>query len=189
MHLNTQTSTNMLSPGDIQIILSLRLLIARAANTDSLAWWEDDALTPAADFVLARLFPMAPGLAGRSLALQAALTRHNAACPPGALHLYRLDADNRDRLALRGAHIGSVPLAAAPLTDMDALRDALATLTDGPCPYTVVREGQNRRLLIELPPAPRGITPMVHRAGTLAWAYLGGAPGAPVFPYCLEAIP
>ena len=31
--------------GDESLILRLRLLIARAANKDSLAWWEDESLT------------------------------------------------------------------------------------------------------------------------------------------------
>jgi len=45
---------------DVQLILRLRLLIVRAANRDSLAWWDDEALTAPAGFLLERLFPVAP---------------------------------------------------------------------------------------------------------------------------------
>ena len=169
------------------MILTLRLLIARVANVDSLAWWDDEALTASADFVLKRLFPMAPGLAGRSIALQAALTRHNAVCPPNALHLFHLDSENYDALALRGARLGSVPLMTAPVTTLQGLREVLAKVTDGPCPYTVVSKAQSGCLLIEIPRVPGSIRPLVHRAQTLAWAYLEGSPNAAVFPYFLEA--
>ena len=64
---------------DTRLILSLRLLIARAANKDSLAWWDDDSLADHTVFLLDRIFPIAPRLAGRSLALRAAVARHQVA--------------------------------------------------------------------------------------------------------------
>jgi hypothetical protein len=177
---------NDLASEETRIILSLRLLIARAANKDSLAWWDDESLTSHAGFLLERVFPTAPALAARSLALAAASARHQAACPEAALHLYRLDTDNRDRLALRFAPLLPVPLPEGPITAMDALRQHLLGVTGGPVPYTVVRETDARGLLVEVPPCPVGVSPMAHRARSLAWAYLEGAPGKPVFPYCLE---
>ena len=41
-------------------------------------------------------------------------------------------------------------------------------------------------LLLAIPPCPPDQEPMLHRAKTLAWAYLAGDIGRPVFPYCLE---
>ena len=188
-HASVQSTPPTLLPGDIQTILTLRLLIARVANPDSLGWWDDEALTPSADFVLKRLFPMAPGLAGRSLALQAALTRHNAVCPANALHLYHLDSDNYDTLALRGARLGSVPLVTAPVTTLQGLREVLEKVTEGPYSYTVRNKALNGCLLIECLRPPANIHPFVHRSKMLAWAYLEGKPNAPVFPYCLEVNP
>jgi hypothetical protein len=181
-------STDSLLPEEIHTVLGLRLLMARAANKDSLAWWDDESLTPHASFVLERIFPMAPRLAARSLALAAALARHQAACPAsdGALHLYRLDADNRDRLALRFALLISIPVLEEPITTMDALRRHLLNLTGVPASYTVLRRVDAHGLLIQIPPNPERISTLLHRARALAWAYLEGAPGEPVFPFCLE---
>jgi len=171
---------------DAHLVLSLRLLIARAANRDSLAWWDDESLTLHASFLLERIFPMAPPLAARSLALSAALARHQAACPGQALHLYHLDADNQDRLALRFAPLLSIPVPEEPITTMDTLRQHLLNLTGAPALYTVLRWMDAHGLQIEISPTPAGVSPLLHRAQTLAWAYLEGEPGRPVFPFCLE---
>ena len=182
------TSTDNLTSDEIHTLLGLRLLIARAANNDSLAWWDDESLTPHAGFLLERIFPMAPPLAARNLALAAALARHQAACPAngGALHLYRLDPDGRDKLALRFVSLLSIPIPQEPITTLETLRQHLLDLTGEPASYTVARETDAHALQIEIPPGPGGGSPLVHRARALAWAYLQGAPGAPVFPFCLE---
>ncbi|MBC7252114.1 MAG: BrxE family protein [Anaerolineae bacterium] len=171
---------------DTHLVLSLRLLIARAANRDSLAWWDDESLTLHASFLLERIFPMAPPLAARSLALSAALARHQAACPGQALHLYHLDVDNQDGLALRFAPLLPIPVPVEPITTMDALRQHLLNLIGEPAIYTVVRRTSAHGLQIEIVPTPAGVSPLLHRAQTLAWAYLEGTPGQPVFPFCLE---
>jgi hypothetical protein len=175
-----------LSPEDAQGILALRLLIARAANSDSLAWWDDSALTPAADFVLERLFPIAPALAGRALALKAALARHDAVCPSGTLHLYRLDSDGQDRLALRTIALDAVTVPDGPITSLDELREQLLALTKRPMAYTVVDRRPNGSVVVNPGQAPSGIHPARHRARALAWAYLEGTSQIPVFPYCME---
>ncbi len=175
-----------LTPEDARMVLRLRLLVARAANKDSLAWWDDESLTLAADYVLKRLFPMAPGRAGKSLALRAAVARHRAACPEDALHLYRLDGENRDKLALRFAQLQPVAVPNDPIATTEELRDCLLELVESPQRYTVLRETASAGLLIDVPPAPPDIPPMLHRAKTLAWAYLAGAQAGPVFPYMME---
>jgi len=182
------TSTDNLTPEGMRMILDLRLLVARAANKDSLAWWDDESLTPHAGFLLERIFPTAPPLAARSLALAAALARHQAACPAssGALHLYRLDADNQDRLALRFAPLLAIPVPEEPIKTLETLRRHLFDLIGEPAAYTVVRETNAHGLEIDIPPCPVGASPLAHRARTLTWAYLEGAPGEPVFPFCVE---
>jgi hypothetical protein len=181
-------STDSLTPEEARLILGLRLLVARAANKDSLAWWDDESLTPHAGFLLERVFPMAPHLAARSLALAAARARHRAAYPvnSGVLHLYRLDLDNQDKLALRFVPLLPVPVPEEPITTLAMLRQHLLNLTGEPSHYIVVGETNAHRLQIEVSPDPGEISPLVHRARTLAWAYLEGSPGEPVFPFCLE---
>lgn len=155
-----------------QVIFRLRLLIARAANRDSLGWWDDDALTVPAGFVFDRLFPVSPPGAARSLALYAATRRHQIACPASAVHLFRLDADNEDGLELRFRRLPIDSELDAPIPTLDALRERLLRLTGQPCPYTIVRELLANGLLIKIPPTPKGMHPLEHRARTLAWAYL-----------------
>lgn len=158
-----------------QVIFRLRLLIARAANRDSLAWWDDDALTAPAGFVFDRLFPASPPGAARSLALHAATRRHQIACPASAVHLYRLDADNEDGLELRFRRLPIDSELDAPIPTLDALRERLLRLTGQPYPYTVVQELPLNGLLIKIPSPPKGMHPLEHRARTLAWAYLESA--------------
>ena len=81
--------------GDLIEILRLRLLICRAAATDSLRWWEDASLTEDGAFLLGRLFPRSARAAARRLALQAALLRHEVALAelPGPRHLFDLGAE------------------------------------------------------------------------------------------------
>ena len=139
--ISTGTREARADQGDLQTILRLRLLIARAANRDSLAWWDDEALTAPAGFLLERLFPVAPPLAARSLALRAAFARHEGACTDigGALHLYRLDADNADGLALRTVPLLPVPYPEAPITTTDALREHLIALLGQPTQVKIVQ--------------------------------------------------
>ena len=183
-----RTSDDTLTPEDAHTILGLRLLVARAANKDSLAWWDDESLTPPASFLLERLFPIAPPLAARTLALSAAQARHQAACPANqqALHLYRLDADNQDQLALRSIPLLPIPIPQEPITSVQALRQHLVDLTGGPLPYTRIHDTSTHGLQIGIPSESNGVSPLAHRARTLAWAYLEGTPQQPVFPFHLE---
>jgi hypothetical protein len=173
---------------DAALVLALRLLIARAANKDSLDWWDDESLTSQGAFLLERIFPVAPSTAARSLALRATLLRHQAALAPEpqALHLFRLDADNQDGLALRWASPAPLPVPEEPIGAMEALQSRLVELMGEPKPYKRLRQGRNQGLLIEIPALPPGISAIRHRAETLAWAYLEGAHGQPVFPFLLE---
>ena len=173
---------------DIDTILTLRLLIARAANQDSLGWWDDHSLTGEAGYVLQRTFPVAPTLAGRRLALEAALTRHQALVPADqhSVHLYRLTADNQDRLATRFHTLEAIETPEAPIRSLADLRTHLVRLTGQQLPYTVERRGPAGAVRIAIPPAPAGTDPVVHRAQTLAWAYLEADAGQVSLPYTVD---
>jgi len=126
---------------------------------------------------------MTPSLTAQSLALAAASARHQAACPEKALHLYRLDADNQDKLALRFAPLLAIPVPEESITTLETLRQHLLDLTGEPAAYTVVRETNAHGLEIDIPPCPAGVSPLAHRARTLAWAYLEGCPGRKAHPF------
>lgn len=180
-----------LQAADIQLILSLRLLIARAANSDSMAWWDDESLTAPAGYILERTFPFAPALAARSLALAAATSRHQAVCPTGRhiLHLFHLDADSRDALALRFAALDGVDVPVEPITSPAQLRTHLLDLMPEPAQKAVIRPGQPAVVEVSLPAPPASTNPLAHRAQTLAWAYLAGDRGQPVIPYAVDNNP
>ena len=184
----SKDGTETVSKDEARTILRLRLLLARAANRDSMGWWDDESLTPHAAFVRERIFPIAPGLGARSLALTAAMARHQAACAgrENALHLYRLDPDGQDALAVRSIPLLTIPFPKEPILSVDALRRELLAQQVQPAPYTAVHRTENGGLLIQIPPAPAGASPLLHRARTLAWAYLEGTPSQPVIPFCTE---
>lgn len=177
-----------LTAQDAHIILQLRLVIARAAGADSLRWWDDDSFTEPARFVLERTFPVAPPLAARSLSLRAAHERHAAAAPAerNILHLFHLDADGQDRLAVRSIALLDVPVPDHPIASISDLRQALRALRTEPFGYRILRRSGMGALQIEVGLPAGGMSPIVHRALALAWAYLEGQPGAPVIPYCVE---
>lgn len=66
---------------------------------------------------------------------------------------------------------------------MDELRSRLLALCGRPMPYRVLHLSANGNLEIEIPPCPAGVQPLLHRAQTVAWAYLAGVKEKPVFPY------
>ena len=172
---------------DSEIILRLRLLIARAANKDSLRWWDDESLASHSAFLLRRIFPIDPMSAARNLALQAAQARHEAALiEPQALHLYGLDADNRDALAVRQTSVKEIQVPNDPISTTDELAGHLEQVTNGPHSFEVVRHMPGNGLLIRIPDPSSKISVWRHRAQSLAWAYLEGAAGQPVFPFVLE---
>lgn len=181
------TNTSLLNE-DARFILSLRLLIARAGNKDSLAWWDDESLASHGAFLLNRIFPVAPQTAARSLALRAALSRHwvALASESKAIHLFHLDAANQDELAMRQVALASLLLPEEPIGTIAALRAELSQVIGEPRPYKSIRQTRDRALLIEIPSPPAGASLWLHRAQTLVWAYLEGAYGQPVFPYILE---
>jgi len=75
-------------------ILDLRLLIARAGERDSLAWWDSHALTEQGQWALSRLYPRYAAYAGARLAIEAASAVHRKAIGHRpAVTLFGLGAD------------------------------------------------------------------------------------------------
>jgi len=188
-HTKPYYLTTSLNQQDVDLILRLRLLIARAAGTDSLHWWDDESFTKPAQFIFSRLFTADPLLTSRGLALEAAQTRHEALRHPQVvmLHLFRLAADNEDRLALRFEPLLPIPIVEQPILSMSELREHLVDLLGEPMPYTIERKSDLGGVQLGMPLAPAHVNPMLHRAKTLAWAYLEGQPRQPVIPCCLAS--
>lgn len=165
-------------------IVTLRLLIARAAQKDSLQWWEDESLTQAGGFLVDRLFIMdAPEIA-RKLAIEAAATRYDMSFgdDKSKLHLFRLDQTGHVELDLQFTRFLNFDMPAEPIPTLDALREKLDALTPKRMPYTVASNGLDNQLEIRIKGYSRK-TPVLDLAQTLAWAALESPYGKPLFPY------
>jgi hypothetical protein len=89
-----------ISLGVLSKILDLRLLIARAGEQDSLAWWNSHALTDQGQWALARLYPRYAAHAGARLAIEAAAIVHTELIGHRpAITLYGLGVDLDARVA------------------------------------------------------------------------------------------
>ena len=168
----------------LEVVLRLRLLIARAAQRDGLAWWDDESLVPGADLLLARLFPRTPRRAAHCLAIQAARARHGAVLRdlPSARHLFALGDDEEVRLDDALANGTGLAVVATPISSRARLADELRAL--GAEPPLFPGEAVGRGGQLELG-ADLAALSLVDRAFALAWAYARAeVPGA-VYPYYL----
>lgn len=179
----------MLDDPDRKIILSLQLLIARAAQKDSLKWWEDDSLTPSGKYLLERLFIIDADETGRKLAIEAAKVRFQAAFgnEKKVLHLFHLDQTGEVEYSLQGIRLSSMPISLRPIQSIDDLRHVLREQIGSPMKYKVIGERSNNRLEIKIRDTPSKFE-LTDITKTLAWASLEGEPGKPVFPYIQQTL-
>jgi hypothetical protein len=57
-------------------LLNVRLLIARAGEEDSLAWWQSNALSQDGQYILSRIYPRTAPFAGARLSIETATVVH-----------------------------------------------------------------------------------------------------------------
>jgi len=162
-------------------ILQLRLIIARAAQSDSMRWWADNSLTPDATLLLDRLFPRSIEQSRKRLALHAARARHHAELDsmPGAVHLFDLGDVVEFEIAKRFQHDSFPDFPASSITSIEELTATLADLLGHSSPRPVNREQTGRVREIEI---DRQLTPF-QAAELLAWSYLANDAGGPVLPF------
>lgn len=127
-----------ISPAVLGDILDLRLLIARAGEQDSLAWWDSHALTEQGQWVLERLYPRYAPHAGARLAIEAAAIVHaKAVGQRPAVTLFTLggDLDARVMRQLDLRRMEDEPLAVTPPVrspeELEARLSQVVALTDG----------------------------------------------------------
>jgi hypothetical protein len=183
----TQSKIRQIDFQGHKLILSLQLLIARAAQKDSLRWWEDDSLTPSGKYLLERLFPVNPEEAGYKLALEAAKVRYQAAFSDTAqvLHLFHLDQTGDVEHSMQGIRLSNLPILSEPIQTIDALRHHLLELVGSQMKYQVVSKRPNNCLEIKM--GDKSPNPdVIQIVKTLAWATLEGEPGKPIFPYIIN---
>ena len=104
-------------PAILRKILDLQLLIARAGEQDSLAWWDSHALTEQGQWALARLYPRYAAYAGTRLAIEAAAIVHAKTIghrPAVTLFGLGVDLDARVMRQLDLRRMDDEPLTIAP---------------------------------------------------------------------------
>ncbi len=164
-----------------EVVGALALTVVRAGARDSLNWWDDDALTEAGSYALAKVFPRNPARIAVSLALRAARARHagvfTAASINDATTLLDLIDDEPSTLE---RFLG---VARGPIGSAEELRMRLVAYAP-------------EIALVQLPPAsPEGLLEVEHpptepgyvEAVFLAAGYLAGDKGRPVFPFFRRA--
>lgn len=164
---------------DVTAILRLRAIICRAAQRDSMSWWDDESLTPYARVILDPLFPRTAPTAAIKIAFESARLRYRAAfavTTARVLHLFSLDDGTEMGLA-DAERAYTVPSESA-IPDVEAFRRAL-----GPDwrDYEVTNRGAGGLLEIK---ARRGSPrDSLDVARALAVAHAEGGPGTPAFPF------
>ena len=162
---------------DAELVGALAFTIVRAGERDGMGWWDDEALTEAGTYALAKIFPRNTGRIATRLAFRATRVRHagviSAASVKDATTLLDLvegePADLGDTRVLTGAPIGSP----------EELRERLVALNPEVASFslpTPTAEG-----LLDMSRFLPGST--VRQATILAAGYLAAGRGHPVFPY------
>jgi len=164
---------------DLATILRLRAAVCRAAQGDSLRWWDDESLTPYARVILDPLFPRTAPSAAIKIAFEAARLRYRAAFAAAnarVRHLFSLDDETE--MSLVDAEPAGVAPSEGPIADAEAFRLVLgADWRD----YDVMDRGAAG--LLEIRPRDGSLTDSVEMARALASAHAEGGSGAPVFPF------
>lgn len=162
----------------LETILRLRAIVCRAAQGDSLRWWDDESLTPYARVILDPLFPRTASTAALNIALGAARLRYRAAFAMSntrVLHLFALDDETE--MSLVDAEPAGITLDENPIPDAEAFRRVLGSDWRD---YDIVDRGAAG--LLEIRPRGVKLEDAVETARALASAHAGG-PGAAVFPF------
>jgi hypothetical protein len=179
----------LLTQAEAETILRLRLIVARAAQTDCLHWWEDRSLTPEGDFMTTRLFFAQPRIAGAKTALGAARARHWDAIKraPQVVHLFELGDAIEFELTPIPLEENWIP---AAFPDKEAFYAELTRLIPEGAAFNV-ETGTDlapETLKIRSTPDNFQLKPIMAEVGALALAYNGGRVNHPIFPYIQRSL-
>lgn len=162
---------------DAELVGALALVIVRAGARDGMGWWDDEALTEAGSYALAKIFPRNPARIAARLAFRAARARHAGVLSAAAVK----DATTLlDLLESEPADLGDVrALVGAPIGSPEELRTRLVALEPEVASFalpTPTAEG-----LLDMSRFVPG--PTARKATILAAGYLAASKGRPVFPF------
>lgn len=177
----------ILTPDEAELIWRLRLAVVRAAQPDSLYWWDDRSLTPDAEFVTERLFSRRPQLAAARIALATALVRHRAAIPAVSRLIHLFDFGDEIEYELEAVKLTEAWLPSSFQT-ANALLDFVGQIVPDDSGYSCEIDGTldthtgPLEIWLALDNDPR-LKRIVAEASALTLAYATGGLQRPVFPY------
>lgn len=179
---STSTRPKLLAPTEAETILRLRLLVARAAQPDSLNWWNDRSLTPEGGYVAERLFWVRPQLTAAKIAMASGQARLWDAVQrtPDIVHLFDLGELIEHELRLFPLDEAMIP--ATPLLSIAQLRTDIGKLIGDQVGYQVLRRDESPAIEIRAV-TEQVVRPLVSWACVCALAFCEGDTGQPVFPY------
>jgi hypothetical protein len=158
----------------------LGLLVARAGQKDSLVWWDDEALTEAGSFALAKIFLRGPAQAAQRLAVQSAMGRHKGLLLAAGVKQATTLFDLAEPYIRNGPPLPN--LVSGPIATPEEFRDQLLTLAPGAGTIRLPSPGVTG--LLDLSPLfKRQAKTAVETADILAAGYLLGKMREPIFPF------
>jgi hypothetical protein len=177
-----------LTSAEAELILRLRLIVARAAQPDSLRWWNDRSLTAEGGYLAERLFARRPRLAAAKIALGAARRRHAAAVPNSSKTVHLFDLGDEAEYELSAVPLDEAWIPATPFTSGAMVLDAVAAIIPEGTGYTRQFSGLHGTLTGPLevqltPDSDPTMKLVVAQASALALAHGEAGPDRPVFPY------
>jgi hypothetical protein len=184
------TMSSMMTVSDVETILRLRLIVCRAAQLDSLQWWDDQSLTTEGAFVVERLFGGRPRVAAAKIALAAARVRHWAAMPKSknVVHLFDFGDDIEEQINSVSLEEGWISSSA--FTSTDDFGSAIRGIAADEIDYKRSDPDQNGALELHLSARlGKGMNVILARARVLALTYAVARPRQPVFPFLKENNP
>ncbi len=160
---------------EAELVEALALTVVRAGARDGMGWWDDEALTEAGSYALAKIFPRNPARIATRLAFCAARARHTGILSAASV------TDATTLLDLVDGQPTDLPrvLAENPISSPEQLRARLVALD--PEVGTVSLPMPNAEGLLDVTEFARGSA--VRRATLLAAGYLAADKGRPVFPF------
>ena len=179
---STRTRPKLIAPAEAETILRLRLLVARAAQPDSLNWWNDRSLTPEGGYVAERLFWVRPQLAAAKIAMASGRARHWDAiqAAPDIVHLFDLGEIIEHELHV--FPLGEAMIPSAPFASIAHLRTDIGKLIGDKVGYQIVKRDETGAIEIRAV-TEQAVRPLVAWVCACALAFCEGDTGQPVFPY------
>jgi len=162
---------------DSERVARIALLVARAGQKDSLAWWDDESLTEAGRFALTKIFPRNPARAALRLAFESAKGRHAGVLAAARVTQVTTLLDLAEPF-VEELSSDSNPWS-APIVSAEDLRRQLLLLA--PDAGTLTLPTPDLAGLLDLTSCDAQTE--LHKATTLAAGYLLGQKGKPVFPF------